>query len=138
MSAEALLSRLNGVRRTGEGRYLARCPVHADKSPSFSIRELPDGRTICHCFAGCSTEEVLAAVGLTFESLYPERPIERGKPERRPFPAGDVLEALATEVRIAAICSSDLKSGKTLPAVDHERLMLAAERIESGRSLANG
>ena len=138
MSAESLLARLDGVRRTSEGRYLARCPAHGDKHASLSVRELDDGRTLVHCFAQCSVEDVLAAVGLTFDALFPERSIERGKPERRPFPAGDVLEALATEVRIAAICSSDLKSGKTLPAVDHERLMLAAERIESGRSLANG
>lgn len=139
MSADALLSSLaGGVRRTGEGRYLAKCPAHEDNSPSLSIREMPDGRVLVHCFAQCPVEDVLAAVGLTFDALFPERPIEQGKLMRRPFAAGDVLEALAGEVRIAAICSADLRAGKALSDGDHARLMLAATRIEAGRTLANG
>ena len=44
MSADVLLSILEGVKRTGPGRWMARCPAHGDKSPSLSIRELDDGR----------------------------------------------------------------------------------------------
>jgi DNA primase len=46
MSAEALLAHLDKVRRTGAGRWIARCPAHDDKSPSLAIRELDDGRTL--------------------------------------------------------------------------------------------
>lgn len=59
MSAGALLARLDAVKPTGPGRWLARCPAHEDRSPSLSIRELDDGRTFVHCFAGCYALEVL-------------------------------------------------------------------------------
>ncbi|WP_216819082.1 hypothetical protein [Thiohalocapsa sp. ML1] len=38
MDAELLLGRLDGVIRTGEGRWSARCPAHEDRSPSLSVR----------------------------------------------------------------------------------------------------
>ena len=68
MSANILLSQLDGVKRTGTGRWLARCPAHADKHPSLAIRELDDGRVLANCFAGCSIESVLSAVRLDPDS----------------------------------------------------------------------
>lgn len=88
MSAETFLSCLEGVKRTGAYRWLARCPAHADKHPSLAIRELDDGRVLAHCFAGCPIESVLTAVGLTLTHLHPPRaPDYVCKPERRPLPA---------------------------------------------------
>ena len=34
MSIETLLDRLDGVRESGPGKYLSRCPAHDDRSPS--------------------------------------------------------------------------------------------------------
>lgn len=73
MTVEALVSRLEGMKRTGPGRWVAKCPAHEDKRPSLSIRELDDGRILAHCFAGCAVDDVLAAIGLDFEALFPER-----------------------------------------------------------------
>jgi DNA primase len=36
---EKLITRLEGVKRTGPGRYTARCPAHHDKSPSLVVAE---------------------------------------------------------------------------------------------------
>ncbi len=58
MSAETFLSHLDKVRQTGPGRWIACCPAHDDKHPSFNIRELDDGRVLINCKAGCSTEEI--------------------------------------------------------------------------------
>ena len=52
MSADALLSRLDGVKKTGHGQWIARCPAHEDRSPSLSIAE-KDDRVLVHCHAGC-------------------------------------------------------------------------------------
>jgi len=49
-----------------------------------------------------------------------------------------VLACLAQEAMILVICSSDLRQGKAVSDVDHERLVTAAERIEAGRRLACG
>jgi hypothetical protein len=138
MGADALLERLQGVRRTGEGRYLARCPSHEDRSPSLSIRELNDGRTLVHCFAGCEVAAVLDAAGVSFDVLFPEKLSENAPRVRPPFPAADVLRALADELGVVAIIAGDLEHGRTVTAADFARLRLARDRIEAARRLALG
>jgi len=131
MSAETLLSRLDKVRRTGAGRWIARCPAHDDKSPSLSIRELDDGRTLVHCFAGCSVREVVTAVGMELSDLFPPRPLLDGrKPERRPFSSDDALRCLAFEARLVRLAALETLEGKPLSDADFERLALAVERID--------
>ena len=141
MSAlDGFLSRLDRVKKTGPNRWVALCPAHEDRSPSLSVRELDDGRILVHCFADCGVEEILGAVGLDFDALFPEKPIEHehGKRERRPFNAHDVLECLSEEARIAAIAAGDMVRGIQISEIDHARLLTAATRLESGRRLANG
>ena len=46
MTAEALLSRLDGVRETGHGKYVGRCPAYDDLSPSLAIKDCGDGRVL--------------------------------------------------------------------------------------------
>lgn len=135
---DTLLASLNKVRRTGDGRWIACCPAHQDKSPSMSIREVDDGRVLVHCFAGCSVEEILGAVGLSFDALFPEKVIENAKPLRRPFAAADVLECIQRELFIVALCAGDVAEGKVLPPTEKVRLLLAASRINEARSLALG
>lgn len=138
MRADNLLSRLEKVRATGNGTWIACCPAHADKHPSMTIRELEDERVLVHCFAECSVESILQAVGLEFDALFPEKPLEHAKPLRRPFPAADVLESLSTETEIVVVAAGNVRQGLELTDADRSRLLLAAERIEAGRRLANG
>lgn len=74
MSVTQLLDRLEGVRATGGGRWLANCPAHADKRPSLNIRETDNGTVLVKCFADCGVEAVVQAVGLELRDLFPERP----------------------------------------------------------------
>jgi putative DNA primase/helicase len=60
MNLEAVLARLQGVRRNGSG-WQARCPAHEDRTPSLSINER-DGKILVHCHAGCLQQAVLAAL----------------------------------------------------------------------------
>jgi hypothetical protein len=135
MGASTLIDRLEGVRKTGHGRWLARCPAHEDKRPSLSIRELDDGRVLAHCFAGCSIEDVVAAAGIDLGDLFPPRPIERARRERRPFDARDVLAVTAAETRLVAVAAANLRAGVPLNDDDHARLMLAAERLATAEAL---
>jgi hypothetical protein len=137
MSVETLLSRLSKVRRTGAGRWIARCPAHDDRTPSLSIRELSDGRTLLHCFAGCSAADVLAAVGLDFDALFPERPIGDRKPERRPFSAEDALRCLALEGLIVFLAAKDVRAGRSLSDEDIKRLGVAVSRINAALEVAS-
>ena len=131
MSANTLLQHLEKVKSTKFGSWLACCPAHDDKTPSLSIRELDDGRILVKCWSGCSVEEILSSVALTFEALYPEKGIHHGKPERRPFPAADILRALIPEIWINYLCAQATLKGEILLEVDRERLLLAASRFQA-------
>ena len=129
---DRLLSLLEGVKRTGQDRWLARCPTRADKRPSMTIRELDDGRVLIHDFGGDSPAEILAALGLTFDALFPPRAIDHHvKGERRPFPAADILRALSFESLIVALAGRAILDGKHTEA-DQARLIQAVGRIQAG------
>ena len=134
---ESLISRLERVKRTGTGRYMARCPGHEDRTASLSVRELDDGRILLHCFAGCGVGEVLGAIGMTVNDLFPERiQSTTGKPERRPFPAADVIRALAFEVNVVAVVAADMAQGVVIDTKTKDRVLLAVGRINSGLDAA--
>lgn len=71
----AEFSSLVGAKRTGRGKWIARCPSHKDKHPSLSIAEGRKHPVVFRCMsAGCTQEEVLRAMGLTWKQLLGERP----------------------------------------------------------------
>lgn len=57
--AKNIVEQLGGVWRGARGE--CRCPAHDDGSPSLSVR-LGDTAILFHCFAGCSTTEVMKAL----------------------------------------------------------------------------
>jgi hypothetical protein len=68
---DAVLKRLDGVRRVGADRYVARCPGHPDRRASLSIARGDDDRLLLHDFAGCTTERILTALQMTWIDLFP-------------------------------------------------------------------
>ncbi len=142
MSAATLLSRLDRVKPTGSGRWIARCPAHDDRGPSLSVRELDDGRVLLHDFAGCSVAEILAAVGLDMSDLFPPR-LEAPKPgkphrQRQPFSADDALRCLEFEGRLIHLAAHEVAVGKPLSPTDRARLLLAVERIGAALEACHG
>lgn len=138
MKADAFITRLEKARATGKGTWIACCPSHADKHPSMTIRELDDGRVLVHCFAGCDIAQILGAVGMDFDALFPDRLVENARPLRRPFPAADVLEAVAFETLFVVTAAGNVRQGVALTDADRARLLLASERILSARDIALG
>jgi hypothetical protein len=67
---DRLLEALDGVRAAGNEKWIARCPAHEDRSPSLSIGIGDDGRVLVHCFAGCSTQDIVSAVRLEVRDLF--------------------------------------------------------------------
>jgi len=128
MSADTLLARLDGVKRTGPDRWIARCPAHDDRHPSLSIRDA-DGNVLVKCWAGCSTAGILGTLDLVFEDLFPERPTHHRRPDRRPFPAIDVLRAVAADALTVAVAGSFLGNGGSLDDADRNQVLAAAARI---------
>ena len=60
MTAETIARALGG-RRAG-ATWMARCPVHQDRSPSLSISSGKDGRVLVHCHAGCEQRDLIHAL----------------------------------------------------------------------------
>lgn len=131
MSASILLNHLPRVKKTGADRWMACCPAHQDKTASLAIKELPDGRVLLHCHAGCDPDSVLAAVGLTFSDLMPERLQGDFKPVRFAFSALDALRALVADLLFIRLCALSLAQGQALIESDREALHQSAYRIEN-------
>ena len=71
MSINTIVERLESCRQISSNSYKAKCPAHADGSPSLAITEKEDGRILIHCFAGCGAHEILDAIGLEYSALFP-------------------------------------------------------------------
>ena len=137
MSLETLIDRLDGVKETGYGKYLSRCPSHDDRSPSLAIKEEGDGHILLHCFAGCETENVLAAIGLTFSDVMPERVGQDHsyKPVRNRISAKDALSTLDHESLVVAIIGADFLEHKEIDDETWSRLASAVERVNTARAM---
>ena len=57
----AELARALRGKRAGRG-WQAACPAHDDSDPSLSISVSRDGKTLIHCHAGCSQQDVIDAL----------------------------------------------------------------------------
>jgi len=134
-SAEPILSRLEGVQKSGTG-WRARCPACEGRSRKLSIAE-SDGRVLVHCFGGCAAADVLAAVGLGWKDIMPPRswPISREE-QRRARRAiqqtgwAAALTVLSLESKIVALAARDIHQlGGLQSSADLARLNLAVERI---------
>lgn len=138
MNVESLLSRLEGVKKTSHCTWIARCSAHEDKSPSLSVRLTEDGAILLFCFAGCGAADILAAIGLSFGDLYPDREtgmVPRGtkKKPRDPWFAIAALRALADESLVVLLAARMLERGEALAAEDMARLATSRARIERAR-----
>ena len=71
MTVNEFLSRLDGVKG-GHGQWTAKCPAHDDRRASLSVSVGEGGRVLLNCHAGCSTEDICAALGLSVKDLFTE------------------------------------------------------------------
>jgi len=139
MAAHDLINLLQGVKKTGPNRWIAKCSAHEDKRPSLTITEKDDGQVLIHCFGGCGAADILAAVGLTFDALYPTKLDDhRGKPIRKPWNPYDLLKLNAFEASIVALTALRMGNGHALTDADKQRLLLCHQRLQKASELANG
>lgn len=101
MTAHELLSQLDGVRSRGTGKWSARCISHQDKTPSLSISEGERGLLV-KCWAGCTLNEITAALGIEIKDLFFNAPTPRGT-RPAPGPARVNLRSLAFRFELAAL-----------------------------------
>lgn len=134
-AATRLLDRLDRPKQTAPGRWMAGCPCcQSRRGRPISVREADDGRVLLHPFCGCTTEDVLGAIGLGLGALF-DRPLDHHfAPTSSRVPARDLLELLEHETFVAALLVEEAAAGHTLSKVARMRLVDAARRIGNARS----
>lgn len=139
---EHLLARLERVKQTNPGQWIARCPAHTDKSPSLSIKQCDDNTVLLHDFGGCSPSDILAAVGLELADLFPKRLKPRTPEERKAAQQAfkrdswrAALGVLSREATVVLAAAGMLRQGRPLTADDDVRLTLAMQRIDDARGV---
>jgi hypothetical protein len=78
----SLTSRGRQPKKSGS-EYSTLCPAHEDRNASLSLAEGKDGRALIKCHAGCATESVVEALGLSMRDLMPPVPEQNGKARSR-------------------------------------------------------
>ena len=121
---DTLVPRLEEVVEKPNHQYKALCPAHDDHHPSLSIKELDDGRLLIHCWAGCSSMEIVEAAGLGLADLFPNK-MEHSKPVNPRWNLRDLIEVQNLEAWVLLIAVEQLLDGKPISQSDRERCWLA-------------
>jgi hypothetical protein len=135
VSADKLLSRLDGVHQVAHGRWRARCPAHDGKNRDvLSIGETTDGTVLLKCFHGCSAAEVVAAVGLDLADLFPASDWQatgahaaRPRRPRVDWPA--LILAAERDLLLCKIALHKIAIGRPIADIDAAACQAAATRV---------
>jgi len=124
MNAKDVLDRLKKVTGS-KGKWMACCPAHQDKSPSLAVTETDD-RVLVHCFSGCDTQEVTAAIGLNVANLFYNKLAGAEMTERKRQRFEEVLKSERIQV---AIINAVEKVERPLTNHERDRRSLGQQRI---------
>ncbi|MGI6154163.1 MAG: hypothetical protein ACOYJB_10125 [Christensenellaceae bacterium] len=73
------------AKPSGLNQWQGHCPAHRDSDPSLSIRLLEGDTVLLKCFAGCSQESVIEALGLQRADLFPDQKRKNPPPTLQEF-----------------------------------------------------
>ena len=124
MNAQDVLDRLEKVTGS-KGKWIACCPAHQDKSPSLAVTETDD-RVLVHCFSGCDTQDVTAAIGLNLADLFYNKLAGAEITERKRQRFEEVLKSERIQV---AIINAVEKVERPLTTHERNRRSLGQQRI---------
>ena len=124
MNAQDVLDRLEKVTGS-KGKWMACCPAHQDKSPSLAVTEADD-RVLVHCFTGCDTQDVTAAIGLNVADLFYNKLAGAEMTERKRQRFEEVLKSERIQV---AIINAVEKVERPLTNHERDRRSLGQQRI---------
>ena len=129
-----ILLRMPRYRKTGKHAYMCACPAHQDKTASLAVKETEDGRILIHCFAGCGATEVLDAIGMDWDALFPDTyktfPREKNRVNFR-----DCADQLTLEGAILLQYANMVAKGE---AINRESLLKCVSSISRIHNLMEG
>jgi hypothetical protein len=111
-------------------RWRAKCPCHKSRALTLAVYVDDDGLGV-HCFAGCSNDDVLEAVGLTWKDLKTRKewlPPEEFKALHRKKEADDLL-ARERKKHIRTL-TAETRRWETVASLLHAHLAYARGKPE--------
>jgi len=120
---DGLLARLDGVKKTGPNKWIAKSPTRNERTASLSIKQTDDGRVLLKDFGGSDAAEVIAALGVSWLQLIPPH-LRRDKraytpAERQGHDAQAALNGIYGAAIVTRLCANKLADG--LPFSDDDR-----------------
>ena len=138
MSIENLLNNLQNVKRTGNNKWMCKCPSHNDRTASLVITDNGDGRILINCFAGCDTYSILRSVGFDWADVMPENAISNNeKPIKQIIYATDALKIIRFETQVILAIAYDIKKKGIVDTEMINRLEKAMQIINKASEAAN-
>ena len=120
-----ILTYLQKVRKVGEGRYNALCPVHGDKNPSLGVTIRDDQSIVMNCLScGANGVAVCNALGIEIQELFPphKRFSKYQKQTAIGFSAEQILAALEKESLVVLIAANKILKNEPLTQDDVDYL----------------
>ena len=114
------LARLENVKETKQGQWMANCPAHGGTNRKLAVTE-GDPKPRVFCFSqGCSPEEIYDAVGITWSDFYPSKPsTQYGAYDNPKFVMNrEMIDAMSHRLRMGIIAISDDMARKELSDED--------------------
>lgn len=132
---ERVLSRLDKVQKLDpkqhKARYMACCPAHDDKKPSLSVSLSQKDNVLLHCWSGCSSHEIVSALGMQMTDLFPPRNERTHHAKGRPaFNAYDAIAVVARDALLVMLAAAKLRNGEQLSEKDMDDLVSASGRCQ--------
>jgi hypothetical protein len=128
MTFAEIVAMIPSARMAGEGRAVAKCPAHDDRTASLSLRE-ENGKVLAHCFAGCGFAAISKAVGLDERDWFSDAAASAGS---RPAKVYRMLEHDARVQRVNAYWRRVDELGTELRRRDLRRIMID-RRVAAGK-----
>jgi hypothetical protein len=136
-AAVRLLDRLPRVKQTRPNVYIAGCPCCKSRNGRPIKVDTPeDGRVLIYAFCGCTTGDVVAALGLTLADLFDKPLAQNLPPLRGSFTARELLELVHHEITVAGLIATDM-AARIFTDEQAERLRQASARIGKALWLIN-
>jgi hypothetical protein len=120
LSTHDFLARLDNVKETKQGQWMANCPAHLGTNRKLAIKAgNPKPRVWCHS-QGCSTEEVYDAVGVSWTDFYSEKASTQFDAYDNPsfVMTREMRDACKHDLQLFLIAFDDMLRGKVLSDED--------------------
>lgn len=134
-----ILSYLSKVKRVGDGKYMASCPCHTDKTPSLSIKIDTDQTILMHCFScGANGVEICAAIGIDQTSLFPPGDGNYRRQDAIGFSSRQLVHSLGDDLVRLLVIANEIKNVNGISEDDRRFVADIAAKVSRGLDMLEG